>query len=97
MADYPMKPKFDIYETAILFEYLKEKEMIKNYPVETLSKMIHYLTGHSENTIRTKAFSQVGFLKDGRTALKKGSAPVLQVRELLPEIIDDIDKRNNLR
>ena len=82
---------------AILFNYLKEKNLIKNQiPIIHLSEMIEILTGHSINSIRQKAFTNINDIMK-ENIKKKGVSEIIwtnldPVRELLMSIIEDIDK-----
>jgi len=44
--------RLDIYQSALLFHYLKESNAIIHYSDNSLAKFVHYLTGHSEQNLR---------------------------------------------
>ena len=91
------KTQYSMKTVAILFNYLKEKNLIKNQiPIIHLSEMIEILTGHSSNSIRQKAFTNINDIKK-ENIKKKGVSEIIwtnldPVRELLMSIIEDIDK-----
>jgi len=83
-----------ISQSTILFHYLREEELTINYNDSSLSKFIHYLTGHSEQNIRTKGLGQIYHLVNDS---KKGVDfyDLKQVKQHLENIIKNIDDTIN--
>lgn len=87
--------KLDIYQTAILFHLLRETEIFINYSNADLAKFAHYLTGHSEQNLRTdKGFSNIYDImlqkRNGKKAynlhvLKKALLSVVEKIDILSE------------
>lgn len=83
--------KLDIYQTAILFHLFREADVFINYSNTDLAKLAHYLTGHSEQNLRTdKGFSNI---HDIMLMKRKGvkSYNLLALKKVLSEVIDKID------
>ncbi len=83
--------KLDIYQTAILFHFLKEHHAFLDYNNEALAKFAHYLTGHSEQNLRTdKGFGEIQhIIRQDRKEEKFYDLKV--VKKFLEEILDDIE------
>lgn len=57
----------DIYQSALLFHYLKEAGIVLSYHPNSLSKFVSHLTGHSEQNLRTKSgFGVIDHIKSGQ-------------------------------
>lgn len=91
----PEKVRYNLYEAAILFYILREKEMVKNFSDETLAFMISHLTGHSAQNIRAKGLGKIDDLIKGKLLPKKERNYVNVVRELLDEMNDYISSKSN--
>ncbi len=85
--------RLDIYQTAILFYLLRNSKAVINYTDQDLAKFAHYLTGHSEQNLRTeKGFSQINSIMEDN---RKGEDfyNLKAVRSFLEELIEDIDSK----
>ncbi len=87
--------RLDAYQSAILFYYLRNHKAIINYTDADLAEFVHYLTGHSEQNLRTKkGFGSIwDIISEERNGEKFFNAKA--VKTLLQEIIDDIDSEVN--
>lgn len=85
--------KLDIYQTAILFHLLREAGVIINYSNADLAKFAHYLTGHSEQNLRTdKGFSNIfDVMKTNRNGVKAYNLQIL--KKELQQLINTIDSK----
>lgn len=85
--------KLDIYQTAILFHLLREAGVIINYSNADLAKFAHYLTGHSEQNLRTdKGFSNIfEIMKTNRNGVKAYNLQIL--KKELQQLINTIDSK----
>lgn len=81
----PESPKLDIRATAILWFLLKEHGLTLDYSFISYAKLVHYLTGHSVQNLRTKkGFGNIGILLDDKKRLEI-------VRRNLMKVVEDID------
>ena len=53
----------DLYQIAILFDYLKEMGIILPYDNKSLARLLHHLTGHSEQNLRTRGLGNIYSIK----------------------------------
>jgi hypothetical protein len=88
--------KLDIYQSALLFDYLRESRIIQNYSNASLAKILSVLTGHSEQNLRTnKGFGAIAYIKSDKEKNKSAATGdfynLTQVKEALLEIISIID------
>ena len=93
----------DIYQSALLFDYLRKHGGIQNHTSSNLSPLIHSLTGHSAQNLRTdKGFGVMAYIKSDKAKNKNydhiPNYNLINVKEFLNKIIDDIrgeiDKNN---
>ena len=90
-------------QTAILFHYLMEKNIIFPFDDQSISRLVSILTGYSENSLRQKAFGHIYDIMNHipHTLKKKGkSSTNLQIvrdalQSLVDEINEEIEKRQN--
>ena len=87
----PKATRLDKYQSAILFHYLKEQKVIINYDASTLAKLIHFLTGHSANTLRTEAIGRIHDIQIEDLKGTKGHNLIV-VKNLLENIITEMNK-----
>ncbi len=82
----------DIRETAILFYYLRKYSATIDYTDNSYSKIVHYLSGHSEANLRTRSgFGNIiNIVKETREGVKYSN--IKNVKILLEKIISDIDR-----
>lgn len=84
-VQYPgVTPILSKDQLALLFYYLKESKIILPYEDKSLSKLVMYLTGYSENTLRQDSFRQIHDLKT------KSNLEIL--KDALSTIVKGIDK-----
>ena len=86
----------DIYQTALLFHYLKKYRGINNISDNSLGKLVHLLTGHSDHNIKTiKGFGAIAdILADRKKNQNFDNIPnynLFTLKDFLQKIIDDID------
>lgn len=64
----PNKPltKFDLYETALIFSLMRDQGLILRLSNESLAELINYLTGHSNQNLRTEGLSNVDSILKGK-------------------------------
>lgn len=92
----------DKYQTALLFNYLREKEIIlKGYSNAGLAKIAAALTGHSENNLRTEdGFGVIARIKSDKlknSDKAKGEYYNLNtLNAALKQIIDQINEDINI-
>jgi hypothetical protein len=88
----------DIYQTALLFHYLKVHKLIGEQSAANLARIVAALTGHSEQNLRTeKGFGNIAnILADKTKNQHYKDSPnynLLTLREHLQKIIKDIEKQ----
>jgi hypothetical protein len=92
--------KLDIRQTALLFYYLREFELVLKYNDDSLVKIICALTGHSEQNIRTK--KGFGIIQDIKRDIPDTKTRQFKevpnynlnvLRSVLNEIIEEIDEQ----
>ena len=81
----------DINQTAILFYMLRKKDAFLNYNDSDLAKFAHYLTGHSEQNLRTR--KGFGAIQDIMDQYRQGESSfnLKSLKIFLEELIEDID------
>jgi hypothetical protein len=94
--------KIDQYQVTLLFEYLKEVGVIKQFDSNiSISEAVSKLTGFSKHHLRTRCFPYIWQIKSGKVgninSIKKDSDFNLKiVKNLIMEvnnkIIEDLDK-----
>lgn len=87
----------DIYQTALMFEYFKECNIIQHYDATSLARVASILTGHSENNLRKKkGFGAISSIKKDEAKNKNKAQGNLYnlntVKKALEAIIEKIDK-----
>lgn len=94
------------YQTALLFDYLKDTGAIHTFQANTLAPLISQLTGHSEHNIRTEALNKIidikkGSIGDLRQIIKDPDVNIRVVRNIIKSILskidEDLDKNKKLR
>jgi len=88
----------DIYQTALLFFYLKKHQGINSENYNSIAKNVSALTGYSEQNIRTtKGFGVMGDILSDRAKNQhhkdEPNYNLITVKEFTQNIIDDIDKQ----
>lgn len=93
------KNPLDRYQTALLFNYLKERKIILEYSATALGTLTGLLTGHSPNTLEKKGFGAIENIKaDHPESINKVESKGIQnynlnkIRAELELIIKEIDK-----
>jgi hypothetical protein len=86
----------DIYQTALLFYYLKKYKAIIPLTYTSLAKLVGALTGHSEQNIRTeKGFGAIADIFADRVKNQnfkdQPNYNLLILKEFMMKIIDDIE------
>jgi len=89
--------RLDIYQTALLFHYLKKTKAIIEYSDASLAKFVYYLTGHSEQKLRReKGFGVIwNIIQDKAKNMDYQDIEnynLTTLKDLLNEIIDLINK-----
>jgi hypothetical protein len=101
----PPLEKLDLYQTSLLFFYLDEVGAIKYNSSREISPIVSQLTGHSEQNLRTEAFSKIIDIKRGLVGRKpllqqNPSLNIAKVKEIVLEILhkinDDLEKNDSL-
>ena len=79
----------DLKQTSILFSYLMEKDVILKYDNTSLAKLIHHLTGHSEQNLRTIGLAHLYSIKK---EVRKNTPyhNLIAVRSLLEGLLAEI-------
>jgi hypothetical protein len=88
----------DIYQTALLFHYLKKHHGIYPHVAASLAKIVSILTGHSEQNLRTdKGFGVIANIQADRAKNQNfNNVPdynLITVKGFLQAIVEDIDKQ----
>jgi hypothetical protein len=88
----------DIYQTALLFFYLKKHQAINPVNCNSLAKYVSALTGHSEQNIRTnKGFGAMGDILSDKAKnqyyKEEPNYNLITVKEFMQKIVDDIEKQ----
>lgn len=86
----------DIYQSALLFHYLRKHDAIRDHTDESLAKLLCPLTGHSEQNIRTsKGLGVINYIKaDKSKNMNFKEIPnynLNTLRDFLNDIVKDID------
>ena len=79
----------DLYQTAILFAYLKESGIILPYDNKSLAKLLHHLTGHSEQNLRTKGLGNIYSIK-GETRNEEKQYNLIRVKNQIEGLLKKI-------
>lgn len=87
----------DIYQTALLFDYLRRYKGILPYKDIGLAKLVSTLTGHSDQNIRTtKGFGAISYIISDKAKNKNHAKTpnynLTTVKQFLQIIIDEIDR-----
>lgn len=89
----------DRYQTALLFHYLLERNIILRYSQEAMGQLVSHLTGHSPNTLSKLGFGAIGRIQsDSPEAVNKVESKGInnynlnKVKTELESIITEIDK-----
>lgn len=91
----------NLYQTALLFSYLREVEVISYTSSNSIAPIVNLLTGHSSQNIRTKAFDYIPDVKSGKEGdknqtLKDPNINLKQVKDVVLKILakvnEDLDK-----
>lgn len=86
----------DIRQTALLFHYLKENDLILKYDNKNLSRIVQALTGHSGQNLRAnEGFGVIVDIKRDKSkpkSIKKSNYNLSTVRKALSDILKQIDK-----
>ena len=81
-------------QIAILFHYLKEKNIILPYDDQSISKLVSLLTGYSENTLRTEGFGHIYDIKSQVPHIQKKKGKKITnleiVKDTLEKLVQDI-------
>jgi len=80
----------DLYQTSILFDYLKGADAILPYDNKSLAKLLHHLTGHSEQNIRTNGLAHIHTIKNEVRA-KEGKHNLKKVKTLIEGLLAQIN------
>ena len=70
LKNNPPLEKLDLYQTSLLFFYLNEVGVIKYKSSREIAPIVSQLTGHSEQNLRTEAFSKIIDVKRGLVGRK---------------------------
>jgi hypothetical protein len=98
--------KMNKFQSALLFNYLQDNGAIHPMVPYKLAPLISQLTGHSEQKLRTEAFSNLVDVKKGKagdkTQLQKDPDINLKivkdtVKSILKSIDEDLEKNRKLR
>lgn len=87
--------KFDRYQSALLFYYLREHGAVVNFSDSSYSKVIACLTGHSAENIRQKALGPIWDVirdKAKNRTVKQPNYNLNTVKDLLTAILKDIEQ-----
>ncbi len=86
-TDYPEIPQtvLNKEQSALLFHYLMEKNIILPYDAKSISKIVSMLTGYSDETLRQNAFGHIHDIKNKTSNLET-------LKTNLLALIQEIDK-----
>lgn len=93
------KVGFDKYQSAILFHYLKETGAIRMISDSSLSKIVSFLTGHSEQNIRQDGFGKIWDVlkdKEKNKSITEPNHNLIIVKNLLEGITLQLDSQIKL-
>lgn len=87
----------DIYQSALLFHYLRKYRGIMLHTEKSLARIVSALTGHSEQNIRTdKGFGSIANIIADKTKNKNfkeiPNYNLVIVKDFLQNIIDELDR-----
>ena len=92
--------RLDIRQTALLFELMKDKDVVLNYDYDDLAKIVSALTGHSEQNLRTTdGFGVKSLIFSDKEKTKTKNFKKIQnhnlivVKGVLEEIVGILDKQ----
>ena len=88
----------DIYQTALLFHFLKKHHGVHPFNDSNLAKIVSILTGHSEQNIRTdKGFGVIAHILADKAKNQNHDDiqdyNLITLKDFLHNIIEDIDKQ----
>lgn len=96
--------KLDRYQSALFFHYLKEIKIILPYEDTSLARLVYYLTGHSEQNLRTKGFAYIKRIKEDKEKNQNykdtPNYNLTAINTVVKEILSMVDKdieTNNLK
>lgn len=95
--------KLDKYQSALLFHYLKHAGATYDHlSYNKLAPLIHQLTGHSQNNLRTECLNQIQEIKMGDVGnklelIKNKAYNLEQVKVVLRDMINELERdlKNN--
>lgn len=83
--------KLKSIQLGILFNYLRDFQVIGDFEDSSLAKLVHYLTGWGAETLRKDFTSYYDFKKKEFKGKKNDPHHFSKVKEVLQEIIETID------
>lgn len=103
----PKITSLDRYQTALLFHYLKEENLILPYSDVALGKLVGLLSGHSSNTLSKNGFGAINYVKsDHPEAVNKVESKGIKnynlnkvktkLQAIIREIEEEITRQNRL-